>query len=295
MASISRLASQILPDRGIVYDPLGRHEWDSAGFSWLTGTHLFAEFARYSNGSGTSHRWDAKTGVYAEFARWDSTASIAIVGTTEVVMDPLNDIAFNPRAIFWEEGLIASFGTGGESAFQFGYVHRCKHDIDNYEAGEERTLIYSGIMTRELWRPRLILDGPVQFLGSFALRNDFFLHLLDNRSSPEAVARGASFESLIDAVNLYGHLDIQPRDARYRLHLSADFMLAAFGARPGFSDRFGGIRALGSFPFVELGVDLFNPHGTAFTIFARGEWQRDAGIHAIPEPATLVSFGVRVE
>jgi hypothetical protein len=288
------LAAQILPDRIVVLDPLGRHEEDSAGFSWLNGSHLYAEFGRYSNGSGGDHRWNAKTGGYIEFARWDSTASIAMVGTAEIVVDPMSDIGFNPRAIFWEEGVLASLRLAHEASLQLGYVHRCKHDIDNYDVSEERTLIYSGITTRALWRPGLMLDGPFTLTGGLALRNDFFLHLLDYRSGIGAQNAGGSIESLVDAVNLCGRVDLRPREARYGIHFSADFMLSLVGAERGFSERFHGIRALGSFPYAELGIDLFNPHGAALTIFARGEWQRDAGIHATPERATLALFGVRV-
>jgi hypothetical protein len=71
-------------------------------------------------------------------------------------------------------------------------------------------------------------------------------------------------------------------------------MLSLFGAQPGFTDRFDDIRLLGSIPFVELGAEIFNPNGAAFTLFARGEWQRDAGIHATPERGRLAEFGVRI-
>ena len=55
---------------------------------------------------------------------------------------------FNPRAIFWEEGVLAGFRLDEGIALQAGYIHRCKHDIDNLEITargreEQRTLIYN--------------------------------------------------------------------------------------------------------------------------------------------------------
>jgi hypothetical protein len=297
-ATIS-MHAQILPDRLAVYDPLGDHAADTAGFQWLPSTRLFAEFSRYSNGSGAHHRWNAKTGGYFEIARWDSSWSIAMVGTMEMVADPFSDIGFNPRAIFWEEGLLASRRLGERSALEFGYVHRCKHDIDNLEpytiAGrlEQETLIYSGITTRALWRPAPLLAGPLPLDGALAVRNDFFLHLFDQREPHEAQTTGHDMNTLADAVNITVRLDFRERDARWGVHLNGDYMLAMYGSGSGLAGRWSGISALGSVPFLELGLDLFNPHGAAFTLFARGEWQRDGAITPFATPARLFSFGVR--
>jgi hypothetical protein len=294
-----RVSGQILPDRLVVYDPLGNHALDTNGFEWLPATRLYGEFSRYSNGSGAHHRWNAKSGGFFEIARWDSSWSIAMVGTMEMVADPFSDIGFNPRAIFWEEGVLASRRLGDEAAIQFGYVHRCKHDIDNLEPYlladriEQETLIYSGITTRALWRPRPILEGPVPLEGALAVRNDLFLHLFDQREPHEAEATGRSMNTLADAVNITARLDLRAREARWGLHLNGDFMLSLYGAGTGFSGRWSRLTALGAFPFLELGLDLFNPRGAAFTIFTRGEWQRDGAIAPFATPARLLSFGVR--
>ncbi|HVK38079.1 MAG TPA: hypothetical protein VNA88_06085, partial [Candidatus Kapabacteria bacterium] len=100
------VAAQVLPDRHVQLDPLADHALDTLGTTWLNGARLYAEFARNTPGDA-DHRWVARTGGVAELVRWDSSASLMIVGTMEVVIDPNNDITFNPRAIFWEEGLMA--------------------------------------------------------------------------------------------------------------------------------------------------------------------------------------------
>ncbi len=292
--------AQNIADRLVLFDPLGDHDADTAGFTWLNSTRLYAEFSRYSDGSGPNHRWNAKTGGFFEVARWDSTWSIALVGTMEMVADPFSDIAFNPRAIFWEEGVMASRRLASDAALQFGYIHRCKHDIDNLEtwllAGriEQITLVYSGLATRLLLRPRPLIEGDLVLSGGLAVRNDLFLHLFDQREPYEAHATGRNMNTLANATNLTARLDLRPRDARYGVHLNADFMLSLFGREAGFGGRWSGLTALGSVPFAELGVDLFNPDGAAFTLFARGEWQREGHITPVAAPATLFLLGVRM-
>ena len=293
------VAAQVLPDRHVQLDPLADHALDTLGTTWLTGARLYAEFARNTPGDA-DHRWVARTGGVAELVRWDSSASLMIVGTMEVVIDPNNDITFNPRAIFWEEGLMAGFGLTRDVSLQAGYIHRCKHDIDNLEiveldrGREQRTLIYSGVITRLLVRDAAIVRGDWAITGSGSVRNDFFLHLLDDRRDGATRGVGLDFESMIDALTLSGRIEAGPAGAPWRVHATAAVMATAFGAERGFSERFGDVTILGSVPFVELGIDLVNPVGSTFTLFARGEWQRDAGIRSRPTGASLAMIGVRL-
>lgn len=222
-----------------------------------------------------------------------------MVGTMEMVADAASDIGFNPRAIFWEEGVLASARLNHDAAFQFGYVHRCKHDIDNlepylYESRiEQYTLIYSSVTARLLLRPRLVADGAVQLFASAAVRNDLFFHLYDERHPQEAEGTGRNMNTLANTTNLTARLDARPRGARFGLHLNADGMISLFGKGTGFGGRWSNLQIEGGVPFVELGFDLFNPHGGAFTIFARGEWQRDGAIDPFTTPARLFAIGIR--
>lgn len=292
----SSLRGQNIPDRIVIIDPLGDTAAAGEGLALLPGTRLYGEFARYSSGSGTDHRWNAKLGGYGEFVRWDASWSIAVAGTMEVIVDPNNDISFNPRAIFWEEGLIISARApwSGNGAVQFGYMHRCKHDIDNAEKTtlggepEQRTLIYSGPFLRLLNRPAKILDGPVELRVGGALRFDYFVHTLDSRWNPRYAESQPNLEDLTAAIN--GTVRIEGRfgDGPFGLHAGGNWMLALA------SPRGEGMEGFGSLPFVELGLDIRNPGGGAFTIFARGERQRDGGIGTRPKPADLFLFGVRI-
>ncbi|MDB5033485.1 MAG: hypothetical protein JWQ98_726 [Chlorobi bacterium] len=291
--------SQNFPDRMISYDPLADHRPDTADFTWLSGARLHAEFSRYSNGSGSSHRWNAKTGGMVEIARWDSTWSIAVAGTTEIIIDPHNDISFNPRAIQWEEGILVSCRLSHDASLQFGGMQRCKHDIDNLEPAqesgsvEERTLIFSSATVRALFHPRPLIPGSNLLYGALAIRDEIYVHILDNRIAGTADAGGRSLETMFNTTVVTGRLDLRPPDARYGVHLGASFMVSLFGDAPGTGHNLSNPIALGSIPFLELGLDLFNPAGGNLTIFARGEWQRDAAILPKPAAASLAMFGIR--
>ncbi len=292
--------AQNFPDRAINYDPLGEHRYDSARFSALTGSKLHVEFGRYSNGSGGSHRWTAKTGGTIELARWDSSWSIAIVGTAEITIDPHNDIAFNPRAISWEEGVMVSRRIGRNWTLQLGGMQRCKHDIDNVESMlsgghlEERTLIYSGATLRLLLRPHALLPGSDLLRGGVALRNELYVHTLDHRIAGESDATGRGLETMIASQVIIGRLELHPPAWPVAAHLSGSLMLTYVGERFGVAGYgAGSVTALGSVPHLELGVDMLNPIGGTLTIFARGEWQRDAAILPKPQSARLFLLGLR--
>ena len=290
---VSSAICQNLPDRIVVFDPLADTTVPRSGTNALTGTRLTAEFGRYSDGSGEQHRWNGKLGGYAEMVRWDSTWSIAIAGTLEVVMDPLNDIAFNPRAIFWEEGvMISRRAPWSDGAIIAGYMHRCKHDIDNHEATltaerpEQRTLIYSGPFVRLLARPRPVTSSgsPVEVRLGASLRFDYFVHTLDDRWNNEALAGRPNAEELVAASNASVRLEVSPFGGSPAFHLQAGGMLT-------ISDEEEMV-VRGAVPFAELGVDLLGS-GSSFTFFVRGEWQDDGGILTLPTPASLLLFGVR--
>jgi hypothetical protein len=291
--------AQNFPDRIINYDPLGDHTIDTAGFTWLGGARLHAEFGRYSNGSGRSHRWNAKTGGSIEVARWDSTWSIALAGTTEITIDPNNDISFNPRAICWEEGILVSHRIAADAALQFGGFQRCKHDIDNLEsafdgAPQERTLIFSGATLRLLLRPRPLIPGSDLLWGGIALRNELYVHILDDRISGEVDHGGRGLDGMVASQVAIGRLELRPWGPTLAAHLSGSVMASWFGERFGIlGNDAGKLTILGSTPHLEIGLDVVNPRGGSFTFFARGEWQRDAAILPKPGSVALALFGVR--
>lgn len=292
------LYAQNFPDRIVLVDPLADSSRNGSGWTWLPGTILYAEFARYVNSSGTDHRWNARTGGALEILRIDDAWSVHVMGTMEVVVDPQNDITFNPRAIFWEEGLFGERRLTERTALQFGYMHRCKHDIDNLEvlvrrgALEQRTLIFSGPSIRYLIRPGPVDVAPLEW--GMAVRQDIFLHLLDDRMRSDARNVGRSMESAISATTLDLRGRWRPGGGRVACAVNAGVMMTAYGGEPGFTERFSNVSLIWSVPYVEVGLDLFNPDGGSFVLFARAEFQQDAAIASIPQPKDLAMFGIRM-
>jgi hypothetical protein len=290
---------QNFPDRLVAYDPLANHTPDSTDFDWLVAERIHIEFARYSNGSGSSHRWNAKLGGFIDLARWDSIWSIALAGTMEIVIDPNNSVSFNPRSIFWEEGLLVSRRIGSNIVLQLGGMQRCKHDIDNLELSyntglpEERTLIFSGASLRLLVRPDTFLPGINFLRGGLSLRNEYYVHLLDHRIPSEANEADNHLDRLINTFIVGGRLQLRSPGSRIGGHLSGSLMMSVVGGRLHEENRFSDLSLVTSVPYLELGCDLFNPGGSGLTLFVRGEWQQDAQILPVPQPATLVLFGVR--
>lgn len=299
--------AQVLPDKILTIDPLQIPCNDSSGVSFLNSTRLYAEFARHKN-NDKNHLWNAKSGGYIEILRIDSTWSITADGVMEVVMDGYNDIAFNPRAIFWEEGLHFNTRLSEKTALQFGYTHRCKHDIDNLEPllergkTQERTLVFSGIMARFLYRPQIFYSFN-SFLGRLDLkyaaniRNDLFMHVGDFRNTDDTASYsvGNSVETLINSTNLYSKVIVTPQNSKYSLHLTANLMTSIFGSNKGFTGRFSGEKKfVTSMPLAEIGFNAYNPEGAVFTFFLRHEFRQDAAIVPEPEASDLFMFGIRI-
>ncbi len=292
LTSVTSLGAQNLPDRVIRLDPLGDTTVSSEGVIPLPGTRFYGEFARYSDESGDQHRWNARSGGYLEFVRIDGTWSISLNGTMEVVMDPLNDIAFNPRAIFWEEGVMISRTTPWPNgSLQTGYTHRCKHDIDNYEvfattgAREQRTLIYSGPFLRLLHRPTTITSGSAGSitLGG-ALRYDHYLHLLDDRGYTGRPEHEGSLEDLVSSLSLSGRIGFDVRGSILGLSLSG-------GVQRSFREGTTPVDKVDA--WGELMVEARNRTGMAFGLYLRAEQLQDGGILTRPKSASLLSLGVR--
>lgn len=275
------LRAQLLPDRSVVFAPLSGRA-DSAT-RILAGADLYGEFARTLRGD-SDHRWSARVGGSANIVRSDSTFSLDMLGMTEIIIDPNNDIAFNPRAIFWEEGLAATFRAITRLDLQLGFSHRCKHDIDNLETGVERTLIYSSLYARTLTH-RLAVDNALTLRG--ALRLDGYLYRLDSRSEAAAVGGAPNIEDLIASGAATLRIDWQPWSTPLGLALTAT-------AGGGLFDASGGATVLGNTASLDLALVTEQPGSGSAALFVRWEHLRDAAIDPRPRGAALLWIGARI-
>ena len=148
----SALAGPIFPSRSFILAPKFREKSDTTkGAKFLRQQGIWGNIARSFGSEGERSATSISFGGLIEFVQWENSY-ISLLGDVEVLADPYNDISFNPRAIFWTEGFVYGYRFD-ERELQFGYIHRCRHEIDNLDkntvgTGESRNLIYGSLMAR---------------------------------------------------------------------------------------------------------------------------------------------------
>jgi hypothetical protein len=183
------VTAQIRPSRTWLTDVVRMRGAEGVSPSLLGG----AEIQRSSGSLGGEQAWQFRTHVQAEVYRFtDSTRDVQITTSIEahqeLTANPLNDISFNPRAMRWEEFFWFHIGLPDVS-LRAGFVHRCKHDIDNLGGADEynptspllaeqRTIILTGPTIAASLAP---LTGSA---GTFTLAGglEYFLNSSDNRT-----------------------------------------------------------------------------------------------------------------
>lgn len=124
---------------------------DSSAIGEVLGNTQYAlELGRGFGSLGDEQAWNGKFIGSIDFYRWNSSGVIRGLFSQELSANPHNDIAFNPRAIIWEQALVVQLGN-----LSIGMQHRCKHDVDNSDSTHgdtpslfsvrKRVLINSGL------------------------------------------------------------------------------------------------------------------------------------------------------
>jgi hypothetical protein len=158
----SSASAQLFPSRCFIPAVSFRDPADTnASVKYLTQQGMWGNLSRGFRSEGERFAWDISFGGFFELVQWKHSG-ISLVGDFEVLADTYNDISFNPRSIFWTEGFLYSLDITrtSDTAFpglsrelSFGYIHHCRHDVDNLDyntvgAHESRGLIYGSLMAR---------------------------------------------------------------------------------------------------------------------------------------------------
>lgn len=200
------------------------------------------EFQRSWESSFGEQAWQFRTHLQAEPYRFTDSADAVQWTTTieahqEMTANPYNDISFNPRTMRWEEYFWLHMITADVMA-RIGFLHRCKHDIDNLAGADE----FNPISPLQAEQRTIILTGPT-FAATFAPQKtpfgrltlssgaEWFLNSSDNRRPASGVAswdhmKGAAWVRL---------QNITPVASGVALLASAFAALPWFEARPGAS------------------------------------------------------------
>ncbi len=261
--------------RSLLINPLldERHhmpEGEVNSFNMFGG---WAGFGHFVYSSDDHHLWHQDLGGYVELWRQGSSQSLLLTGHIQFIADPHNDINFNPRAIFWEEGLVYT-ARMDPGYLQLGFLHRCKHDIDNLDRGKERSLIFSSVTVRYQQPLSLFRENDLLLMGAY----DNYLITWDRRIPRELEERGPDWNDLDNEFTLQAHWQGDPT-----------------GSGP-FVDSRIHLLSLDRNLYINRGLSAgwqVHRSGGAFRVALGYEYLHDSGVPAIPEGVHLVSVGIR--
>ncbi len=276
-------AAQRPIERGTILNPLANAaaEQPDDRSRWFTQVGGWGAFGSYGLGDDPDHAWYQQLGAYMEIFRKGNKASLAFTSQIEFIADLNNDINFNPRAIFWEEGLLYTHRFGS-SYLQVGYYHRCKHDIDNLEIGAERSLIFGSIMSSFTFPLRLLREDDVLM----SLQYDHYTVTWDRRTPAVFEDGTRDWDSLIASLRLNASWRIPLRPSAegpgdVNVYIDGYGMTTFYGNGTWFS---GMLRAEIA-KKTENGEVRFGVHA---------EHLGDTGIPVVPVSGTLIGVGIRV-
>lgn len=168
-------------------------------------THYAIDFARGFGSLGGEQAWNGKFIGCIDFYRWGSSDVLRGLFSSELSANPHNDIAFNPRAIIWEQALVLQLGS-----FSLGLQHRCKHDVDNSDSTHGDTPTMYSV------RKRVLINSGMQlaWTGSsshhslsfdYMVRTEGYFYMSDYRFP--ANNEGRSYGDIRGAFMAAGRLD----------------------------------------------------------------------------------------
>jgi len=288
LLSPSLLYGQRLMERNTMIIPLADSSRYKPG-SGVSFAHSFSGWAAFGNYLATSdesHEWFHEMGATIELIRFSNRATFGVTTTIEFVADPFNNINFNPRAIWWSEGLF--YMRKSEKGFwRLGYYHRCKHDVDNLSIGEERTLIF-GSVNYEYFRP---LKSNLKEELWYAIGGDWYTIRQDSRDPLNPEPNSLNHMNLLASVSLkVHHLKVFP-NGKLGWYTNAFLQPNLYSDNEGFLDRFNNLDRVNASFGISTGLALIG--NGKLRIGFNYEFHPDTGIPIAPRSAHLFSFGIR--
>jgi hypothetical protein len=303
------LFAQRFPERFFTINPLGvplsQEAIAKAGdsnFVWMSAFGFWAGFERYAD-FDPAHAWRSPFGAFAEIARWRSgtengeygkRSAIFGVAAFDHVADPDNDITFNPRAVWWEEGVVFAteldsvrFGEGAAwSSLQIGYYHRCRHEIDNLFRNESRVMIYGSLTGKYLLEFPRSANGVEGFASAradiYTIRTDYRFPFAFDRLKP-------NFFDLVGSVGFNAHIRGDLPWKQLGWYAGARLFATAFADDSDFFGRFGSVSALAVDYGAILGVSVEG--AVRCRIGVQYEYLSDTEMQPFPESRHLLSIG----
>ncbi len=258
---------------------------------FLSSLALWGEFGQYVVARDINHRWVVSLGGNMELFRsgmWDINFETNI----HLVVDPNNNITFNPRAFIWEEGIVLGVKNGAQ-VWSFGYLHRCKHDVDNLELlrtsnrEEERALIYGSIFARWTRKPLRFIGWDIEPLVAahvYVIVQDQRFPIFTRKLAPSVQSFQGALRARCTASKTLART--------YRTGATIDIRVTSLGPRNA-AGRFSSVARIQVNPAGELFWDFLGK-AAALRVFLRYTYDPDNFISPQPQSSSLMALGVRL-
>jgi hypothetical protein len=292
------LCAQRFSERFFILNPLLQHIHTKSptDLLWAATFQSWGGFDGYAIVRDDEHAWRNQLGSIAEIVRVGNSSSLALLSAVEHVANANNDIRFNPRAVWWEEGLVFTQRVGTEdiptassSFWQVGYYHRCKHEIDNLlDSQTERVLIYGSLTGKYFWQ---VPVGAQHLL--VVTRADLYTIYRDYRT-PDRSDADPSYNNLLCTIGANAHYHAALPVPQLGWYAKATTRMTAFGDNAGFFSRFRRVNAIAVALGLAAGVSVesHEPRGSRIEIGFQYEFLPDPEIKIVPAPSHLLCFGV---
>lgn len=279
--------AQRFPDRWMTLNPLldSTRQVQQGTLGWMHSVVGWGEFGGYLSGD-REHAWIQRIGALVELVRIGDRSSLAFASEIEFIANPDNDIRFNPRAVFWQEGLLFTY-KAGQSFWQLGYYHRCKHDVDNLDIGRQRSLIYGSIIGKSLIP--VVLAG---WSGGAVIRGDLYTIRLDDRTPPNDWEDIPNVERLLATLGGSIHLRSRLTEPWLGLYTTAWLGANVYSSRQRPYPLTSDVRMTRFQGGIAAGISITG--AAHFRIGISYEYLADTGINPTPESSPLLSLTVAV-
>ncbi len=288
------VAGPIFPTRGILLAPKWYEKTDTN--STLDHAGFWATIARGIGSDEDRFGWSVTTGAVIEFARWSGTSSLFAFGGMELVSDTRNDISFNPRGAFWEEGVMFA-RTTPKFDWELGLVYRCRHDVDNGDtretigALEQRTLIYGSLSSKIISGPTDILNLHTHTTGW--LRGDAYLFREDDRLPINSQGSSTTdFNKLAWTIGGGAKTHLLNLGDNF-LYAEAEVNFSAFGKSAGFISRYTEIGTIATDLYGEVGYETSGRVGR-LQLFINGTSFTDDGSTPVARNSQFIGLGIHL-
>jgi hypothetical protein len=292
------VAGPISPSRGILIRP-----------NWETGTsdttETLGEIGTWGSvyhgfkSANDEFGWSIDIGALIEFARWGESSSLIAVTDMELSAKTNNDIYFSPRGGFWEEGILYNWRAENLD-WQFGYLHRCRHDLDNGDsiarsgAPLERTLIYGSFTGKAISKPFNLFHAtdPKEWKTIVWLTGDLYVFREDYRQTSGPTSLQPNFHDILFSIGANAAINLF-RIGPGVAYIRGGANFSAFGIDGSLPHSFTHIESTTLDGRIEIG---YQSEGRAARLQLFTGWENfnDDGSTPIPENSHFTLLGVRL-